>query len=98
MPEPAGGAQAWAKFLQSNLRYPAPAREDNITGIVVLSFIVEKDGHLSDIKVSRGLGHGLDEESVRVLKLAKPWKPGIQNGHPVRVAYSIPFNFQLAGE
>ncbi len=98
MPEPFGGAQAWAKFLQANLRYPALARENNIAGRVLLNFIVEKDGTLSNIKVSRGLGYGLDEESVRVLKLAKAWKPGIQNGHPVRVAYTIPFYFQLAQE
>jgi protein TonB len=98
LPQPDGGMAGWARFLQKNLRYPAPAREVNISGKVLISFIVEKDGQLSNIKVSRGLGYGLDEESVRVLKLAKPWKPGIQNGHPVRVAYSIPFVFQLAEE
>jgi len=98
LPQPDGGMAGWAKFLQKNLQYPALARENNISGKVFVSFIVEKDGQLSNIKVSRGLGYGLDEESVRVLKLAKAWKPGIQNGHPVRVAYSIPFAFQLAEE
>ncbi|QEC79216.1 energy transducer TonB [Mucilaginibacter ginsenosidivorax] len=98
LPQPDGGMAGWAKFLQKNLQYPALARENNISGKVFVSFIVEKDGQLTDIKIVRGLGYGLDEESVRVLKLAKAWKPGIQNGHPVRVAYSIPFNFQLAGE
>jgi protein TonB len=98
LPQPDGGMAGWARFLQNNLRYPALARENNISGKVYISFIVEKDGQLSNITVSRGLGYGLDEESVRVLKLAKPWKPGIQNGHPVRVAYSIPFAFQLAEE
>jgi protein TonB len=96
LPTPDGGMEGWAKFLQKNLRYPAVARENNVQGRVILNFVVEKDGTLSNIKIARGLGSGLDEESVRVLKLAKPWKPGIQNGHPVRVAYSIPFNFQLA--
>ncbi|MDN3579701.1 energy transducer TonB [Mucilaginibacter flavus] len=96
LPTPDGGMEGWAKFLQKNLRYPAVARENNVQGRVILNFVVEKDGSISNIKVARALGSGLDEESVRVLKLAKPWKPGIQNGHPVRVAYSIPFNFQLA--
>jgi protein TonB len=96
LPVPDGGMEGWARFLQKNLRYPAVARENNVQGRVILNFVVEKDGTLSNIKIARGLGSGLDEESIRVLKLAKPWKPGIQNGHPVRVAYSIPFNFQLA--
>lgn len=98
LPQPDGGMAGWAKFLQKNLHYPAIARENNISGKVFVSFIVEKDGQLTDIKIVRGLGYGLDEETIRVLKLAKPWKPGIQNGRPVRVAYSIPFAFQLAEE
>jgi protein TonB len=98
LPQPDGGMAGWAKFLQKNLQYPALARENNISGKVFVSFIVEKDGQLTDIKIVRGLGYGLDEETIRVLKLAKSWKPGIQNGHPVRVAYSIPFAFQLAEE
>jgi protein TonB len=98
LPQPDGGMAGWAKFLQKNLRYPALARESNISGKVFVSFIVEKDGQLTDIKIVRGLGYGLDEETIRVLKLAKAWKPGIQNGRPVRVAYSIPFAFQLAEE
>jgi protein TonB len=60
-----------------------------------LSFIVEKDGSLSDIKVLRGIGGGLDEEAVRVLKSSPNWKPGIMNGRPVRVAYTMPIHFQL---
>ncbi|WP_184549476.1 energy transducer TonB [Mucilaginibacter sp. FT3.2] len=95
MPEPEGGAAGWAKFLQKNLRFPPAAQEQGVSGKVFLSFVVEKNGQISNIKVSRGAGFGFDEEAIRVLKLAKPWKPGIQNGQPVRVAYSIPFNFQL---
>jgi protein TonB len=96
MPEPVGGANAWSKFLNKNLRFPAGAQEDGISGKVLLSFIIEKDGHLSNITVDRPAGHGFDEEALRVLKLAKAWKPGMQNGQPVRVKYSIPINFQLA--
>lgn len=97
-PEPIGGAGAWSKFLQKNLHYPAVARENSVQGKVIVSFVVEKDGHLSDIKVLRGIGSGCDEEAVRVLKMAPAWKPGRQNGQPVRVQYTIPINFQLAEE
>jgi protein TonB len=96
MPMPVGGDAAWAKFLNKNLRFPASAQEEGISGKVFLSFIIEKDGHLSNITVDRGAGHGFDEEALRVLKLAKAWKPGMQNGQPVRVKYSIPINFQLS--
>ncbi len=98
MPEPEGGMNAWSKFLNKNLRFPPEAQEENISGKVWLSFIIEKDGHLSNIVVDRGAGHGFDEEALRVLKLAKAWKPGKQNGQAVRVKYSIPINFQLSGE
>lgn len=96
MPEPVGGAAAWAKFLQKNLRFPAVAQEQGMSGKVLLSFIIEKDGSLSNIKIERGAGYGFDEEALRVLKLAKAWKPGIQNNQPVRVRYNIPINFQLS--
>ncbi|WP_176852002.1 energy transducer TonB [Mucilaginibacter sp. OK268] len=96
MPEPVGGAAAWGKFLQKNLRFPAVAQEQGVSGRVIMSFIIEKDGSLSNIKVERGAGYGFDEEALRVLKLAKAWKPGIQNGQPVRVRYNIPINFQLS--
>lgn len=95
MPEPVGGVSAWSKFLNKNLRYPSEAQEEGISGRVFMSFIIEKDGHLSNIMVDRGAGHGFDEEALRVLKLAKAWKPGMQNGQAVRVKYSIPINFQL---
>jgi periplasmic protein TonB len=94
MPESFGGEGAWGKFLSRNLRFPGPAQEQQVSGRVILSFIVEKDGHLSNIVVERGAGYGFDEEAVRVLKLAKAWKPGVQNGQPVRVKYTIPISFQ----
>jgi len=94
MPEPVGGAAAWNKFLSKNLRFPAVAQEEGVGGKVFLSFIIEKDGSLSNITVDKAAGHGFDEEALRVLKLAKAWKPGMQNGQPVRVKYSIPITFQ----
>jgi protein TonB len=96
MPEPVGGASAWNKFLSKNLRFPAQAQDDQVSGRVILSFVIEKNGQLSNIVVEQGAGHGFDEEAMRVLKLAKAWKPGMQNGQAVRVKYAIPINFQLA--
>ncbi len=98
MPQFPGGDAAWSKFLQRNLRYPAQASEAHAQGKVYVTFVVEKDGHLSDMQVLRGVGFGLDDEAMRVLKLVPPWKPGIQNGRPVRVRYTMPFNFQLPAD
>jgi len=96
MPEPVGGAAAWSKFLNRNLRFPAEAQDAGKSGRVLVSFVIEKDGRLSNIEIQNGVGYGMDEEALRVLKLAKPWKPGMQNGQPVRVRYVIPMNFQLS--
>lgn len=98
LPEFTGGMQGWGKYLASNLKYPQLARDNKITGRVILSFIVEKNGTLSDIKVLRGIGAGTDEEAVRVVKSSPNWKPGIVNGRPVRVAYTMPIFFQLNSE
>ncbi|RVU02961.1 energy transducer TonB [Mucilaginibacter limnophilus] len=95
MPMPVGGQQAWTKFLQRNLRFPSEAQEQGVNGRVFISFIIEKDGKLSDITVLRGGEHGFGEEALRVLKKAAAWTPGIQNGRPVRVKYVIPINFQM---
>lgn len=91
-----GGIEAFYKFLSKNIVYPKAARDKNTQGKVILSFIVERDGKLSDVKVARGIGDGCDEEAVRVIKLSPAWKPGTQNGHTVRVAYSVPINFALS--
>ncbi|QQL49673.1 energy transducer TonB [Mucilaginibacter ginkgonis] len=93
--EPAGGMDKFYKFLGNNIRYPAVARENNVQGRVICQFVVERDGSLTDIKVVRGLGSGTDEEAVRVLKSSPKWKPGIQNGKPVRQQYTIPISFAL---
>ncbi|MVN91087.1 energy transducer TonB [Mucilaginibacter aquatilis] len=92
MPEPIGGASAWSRFLQKTLRYP----ETELQGRVVLSFVIEKDGKLTDIQVIKGVSPELDREALRVLKLAPAWKPGQQNGHPVRVKFTVPIVFQMS--
>lgn len=94
-PEYRGGAKALAMFLGSSLRYPARARESKVQGKVYISFIVERDGSLSDFKVIRGIGSGCDEEAIRVLKLCPPWKPGMAGGKAVRTTYVLPITFQL---
>lgn len=88
-----GGMEKFYKFLNDNIKYPEVAKENNIQGNVFVSFTVEKDGSLTELRVDRKLGYGTDEEAVRVLKLSKRWNPGIKNGKPVRVKYNIPIRF-----
>ncbi len=95
-PEFAGGQTGWGKYLQRSLRYPEMAKENNISGRVTMQFVVEKDGSLTDIKVLRGIGGGCDEEAIRVLKNGPKWKPGVQNGRPVRVSFIQAIVFQLS--
>lgn len=94
-PEFPGGLEEFLKFLGHNIKYPETAIKNRTQGRVIVSFVVEKDGSLVEIKVARGIGDGCDEESVRVMKLSPKWKPGTQNGTPVRVAYSVPLSFAL---
>ena len=94
-PEYQGGQSALAKYLGSQLRYPAKARENRIQGKVYIGFIVEKNGSLSDFKIIKGIGGGCDEEAIRVLRSSPAWKPGIANGKPVRTSYTLPITYQL---
>ncbi|WP_131536992.1 energy transducer TonB [Pedobacter nototheniae] len=95
-PEFAGGMNAWSKYIQRNLRYPYQAQEDNIQGKVFISFVVEKDGSITDVKVVRGIGYGCDEEAVKVIKKSPLWKAGKNKGMPVRVRYNMPINFTIS--
>jgi TonB family protein len=94
-PEFPGGIDGFFSFLGKNIRYPGAARDNNVQGRVIISFIVEEDGALTNFKVLRGIGAGCDEEAIRVLALSPKWKPGVQNGKLVRVAYSVPIAFEL---
>ena len=98
VPEFPGGIKAFGIFLSKNTKYPKEARDKNIQGKVILSFIVEPDGELSNIRVVRGVDPILDAEALRVMNLSPKWKPGIQNKHLVRVAYSVPISFKLAND
>lgn len=90
MPNPPGGMEAFVQWVGKNYNYPEAALQQGIKGSVVVSFVVERDGSLTDIKVVRDLSFGTGQEAVRVLKKAKKWAPGVQNGRPVRVSYTLP--------
>lgn len=95
-PEFEGGMKGWARFLQRNLRYPNVAQENEVQGRVMVSFVIEKDGSISDVKLISGIGSGCDEEALRVIRKSPNWKPGRQNAQPVRVRYTMPLSFALA--
>lgn len=94
-PEPIGGLNAFRKWVGDNYTYPQGAIDAGVKGQVVVSFVVERDGSLTDIKVVKDLSYGTGQAAVNVLKKAKKWKPGIQNGRPVRVAYTLPITLNL---
>ncbi|RYZ98106.1 MAG: TonB family protein [Sphingobacteriaceae bacterium] len=95
MPEFPGGLAKFMKFIQSNTQYPQSAREIDVQGKVWITFVVNKDGSLSEFKIERGIHPDFDREALRVVKLSPLWKPGMQNGVPVRVLYKIPVTFSL---
>ena len=95
MPEFPGGEQAMMDFVSKNVVYPKEAQEKEISGRVFVSFIVEKDGSISETEVVKGIGGGCDEEAVRVVKAMPKWKPGKEKGKPVRVSYMMPIFFKL---
>jgi TonB family protein len=90
-----GGAGALKKFWEENIQYPEEAKKKNVTGDVFATFVVRSDGSVTDIKIIRGIGHGCDEELVRVIKLMPKWVPGEQKGEKVDVQFNLPVKFQL---
>lgn len=87
-----GNINTW---LSDNIAYPSDAKKDSIQGTVYVSFVVEKDGSVSGVKVLRGDNKLLDDESVRVVSSMPKWSPGMQNGHTVRVQYMVPIRYML---
>jgi protein TonB len=94
-PEFEGGMKAFYKFIQRNLRYPSSALEQEKQGKVFVSFVVERDGSISDVKVMKGVGYGMDEEASRVIKKSPKWRPGKQAGKAVRVRFNMPITFAM---
>lgn len=94
-PQFKGGDKAFGTYLGSNIVYPEDARRNNIEGIVIISFVVEKNGKISDIKVNKSVRSDLDGEAVRVIRYSPRWIPGTEFGKPIRVSYDVPINFSL---
>lgn len=97
LPEfPGGGMAAFMKYLQENYKTPAEAKKAGVSGRMIAAFIVEIDGRLTDVNVIRDLGYGTGTEAIKLLENSPKWKPGIHNGQPVRVAYTLPFKIDAA--
>ena len=94
-PEFSGGYNAMMDFIRNNLRYPTTARQQGIEGTVYASFVTEKDGAISSVNIVRGISQECDDEVKRVVKLFPKWKPGKQDGQPVRVRFVLPIKFGL---
>ena len=90
-----GGIEALYKYIGSNIKYPAMAKDSGIKGTVHITFVVEKDGSITDVKLLRRIGGGCDEEAIRVIGEMPNWNPGKQRGKPVRVQFNLPISFKL---
>lgn len=94
-PEFQGGYEAMMNFIKKNMRYPASARRMGVDGTVYVSFVVSKDGSISEVKTIRGISADCDQEAMRVVSMMPAWKPGKQNGKPVFVRFVLPIKFKL---
>ncbi|MBR1415652.1 MAG: energy transducer TonB [Prevotella sp.] len=95
MPQFPGGDAALMQYLSSHIKYPAVAEENGIQGRVVCTFVVERNGSITDVRVVKSVDPSLDKEAVRVIKGMPSWIPGKQNGSAVRVKYTVPVTFRL---
>ena len=92
-----GGEAALQRYLLNHIKYPPLAREAGIQGAVHITFVVERDGSITNVRVLRGIGGGADEEAIRVVQNMPRWTPGKQRGKPVRVQFNMPIRFTLTG-
>ena len=95
MPSFPGGQSALLQYLSSNIKYPVVAEENGVQGRVIVTFVVEKDGSITDVRVVKSVDPSLDKEAQRVVKSMPKWIPGKQNGSAVRVKYTVPVTFRL---
>lgn len=95
MPMYPGGDGALFGYLRDNIHYPTVAAENGVQGRVVVGFVVERDGSITDVKILRGVDPSLDREAMRVVKSMPKWTPGKQNGSAVRVKFQVPVSFRL---
>ncbi len=95
MPSFPDGQAALMRFLGQNIEYPTIAKENGVEGMVVVTFVVDKDGTINNAQVVKGIGAGCDEEALRVVRLMPKWQPGKQRGQPVKVQFNLPIRFKL---
>ncbi len=95
MPTFPDGQEAMYKYIYDNIKYPAIARENGISGNVIVQFVVSKDGEIKNAKIARGIGGGCNEEALRVVNMMPRWKPGKHNGRAVPVTFTLPIKFVL---
>ncbi|MBN3519579.1 energy transducer TonB [Algoriphagus lutimaris] len=94
-PIPPGGMKGWNEYLANNLSYPDQARRMGVEGTVIVKFVVNKDGSVSNVEILRGIGAGADEEALRVVQNSPDWKPGNQRGRAVNTRMRLPIRFML---
>lgn len=94
-PQCRGGIRTFYKYIYENLKYPKTAIENKTFGKLLITFIVERDGSITNAVVLRGVGDGIDEEGLRIIKNSPKWFPGFQNGHAVRTSFTIPIDFSF---
>ena len=95
MPEYPGGNEAMIAFFAKNMKYPADAQKNKVQGRVLVTFVVERDGTITDVQVAKPTFPSLDDEAMRLVKKMPKWKPGTQRGVPVRVKFTLPVVFKL---
>lgn len=83
------------KYIGKRIKYPRLAVQEQVEGIVVVSFVVNRQGEITNAAILKGLGYGTDEEALRVVGSMPKWKPGKQNGKPVAVRYTLPIRFSM---
>ena len=94
-PEFPGGEDSLYAYIARNIVYPEAAKKEKIEGRVFVTFVIEKDGRVSNAKILRDIGGGCGEEAIRVVKNMQKWKPGTQRGNPVRFQFNLPVSFML---
>lgn len=97
-PEYPGGIDSMFAFISRNIKYPEEALKNKISGRVFVTFVVEKDGQVTNARLLREIGGGCGDEALRVVKSMPKWKPGTQRGNPVRVQFNLPIVFDLPKE
>lgn len=95
MPEPIGGMKSFVQWVATNYNFPQSAVDANAKGLIVVQFVVETDGSLSAFDVNKDMGYGTGDAAISLLKKAKKWNPGIQNGRPVRVSFTLPIRLDV---